>query len=93
MYRTFYSLSGEPFSKEIAPGDYFPSRNWSEVKARLQYLVRTRGIEVLVGRSSNRSSSGTRREAILSPMLTGIPIIYLPENGFKEEEQGLWLFW
>jgi len=77
MYRAFYSLSGEPFSKEIAPGDYFPSRNWSEAKARLQYLVRARGIGVLVGEPGSGKTFALRSLAAgLNPAL--YRVIYLP---------------
>lgn len=77
MYRAFYSLSGEPFSKGIAPENCFSSRNWSEAKARLQYLVKARGIGVLVGEPGSGKTFALRSLAAgLNPAL--YRVIYLP---------------
>lgn len=47
MYKAFYSLSKDPFSKEN--GGLFPSKSCLEAKARLDYLRKTRGMGLLVG--------------------------------------------
>jgi len=49
MYRTFYSLSGIPFTKDIGTKDIYPSNCATEVAARLSYLQRTRGIGLVTG--------------------------------------------
>ena len=47
MYKSFYSLTRVPFSKEN--GEFFPSSSAQEAKARLEYLKKARGMGLLVG--------------------------------------------
>ena len=49
MYRAFYSLSQDPFTKDIRPQYHFPSRGFKEALARIRYLIETRGIGVILG--------------------------------------------
>ena len=44
MYKTFYSLSHEPFSKEMKPSDAYLATSYREALAGLDYIKRTRGI-------------------------------------------------
>ena len=49
MYRLFYSLSKQPFSKDLRPEDRFVSEGFTEACVRLKYLIDARGIGVLTG--------------------------------------------
>ena len=49
MYKSFYSLSDNPFKKEIETKDLYQSENLKELSARLDYLKKTRGIAVIIG--------------------------------------------
>ena len=60
MYRSFYSLSKTPFSKEIKTKELFESDNFKETISRLNYLKDTRGIGVIVGESGSGKTSALR---------------------------------
>jgi len=60
MYKSYYSLSKTPFSKEIKTKDLFPSDSLKETKARLNYLKETRGIGVIVGETGSGKTSSLR---------------------------------
>lgn len=49
MYKTFYSLSQIPFSKEIATSDAFSSSQLQEATSALKYIQSTRGIGLITG--------------------------------------------
>lgn len=77
MYKAFYSLSKNPFTKEINTKDLFPSQNFKEIKARLNYLKKTRGIAVIVGEAGSGKTSSLRAFAdSLNPSL--FKVIYFP---------------
>ena len=77
MFKAFYSLSKRPFVKEIATKDLFMSDNFTEVKARLDYLKNTRGIGVVVGEPGSGKTTALRLFAdSLNPSL--FKIIYFP---------------
>ena len=60
MYKSYYSLSKTPFSKEIKTKDLFSSDSLKETKARLDYLKKTRGIGVIVGETGSGKTSSLR---------------------------------
>jgi len=60
MFKAFYSLSRNPFLKEIDTNDLFPSDNFKEVEARLDYLKKTREIGVLVGEPGSVKTTSLR---------------------------------
>lgn len=77
MYKSFYSLSSTPFSKELATRDLFCSDTLNEATARLNYLNQTRGIGVLVG------EPGAGKTSVLRSFATGLnpslyKVIYFP---------------
>lgn len=77
MFKSFYSLSFNPFSKEIKTKDLFASDNLKETTARLNYLKRTRGIGVIVGEAGSGKTSALRAMAEkLNPSL--FKVIYFP---------------
>ena len=77
MYRAFYSLSKEPFAKDLRPQDHFPSKTFKEALARLKYLVDARGFGALVGESGSGKTYALRTLADgLNPAL--YKVMYLP---------------
>ncbi|GKV65247.1 MULTISPECIES: ExeA family protein [unclassified Sporosarcina] len=49
MYKSFYSLAQNPFSKDIVSTDAFPSTNHQEALRGLDYLKKSKGIGLLIG--------------------------------------------
>ncbi|MGG3835309.1 AAA family ATPase, partial [Geobacillus thermocatenulatus] len=49
MYKTFYSLSREPFAKETDPSEAYQGAAFQEALRALEYVKRTRGIGLLIG--------------------------------------------
>lgn len=49
MYRSFYSLSGHPFSKDLDADKAYASKPFTEAQSRLDYLRKTRGIGLVIG--------------------------------------------
>jgi general secretion pathway protein A len=49
MYRAFYGLTTQPFSKEIDSGKLFQHANLKELDSRLEYMKRYRGIMLITG--------------------------------------------
>lgn len=77
MYRAFYSLSRKPFTKEIETKHLFPSKSFTELMARLNYLKDSRGIGVVVGEPGAGKTSVLRSFALsLNPSL--YKVIYFP---------------
>ncbi len=79
MYKAFYSLSTEPFSKENST--LFLSKSALEAKARLAYLKKARGMGLLVGepgagktfmlRCFTGELNGALYKAVYFPLSTG----------------------
>lgn len=77
MYRAFYSLSKDPFGKDIRPQDHFPSKAFKETQARLRYLVETKGFGALVGEPGSGKTYALRTLSNgLNPSL--YKVMYLP---------------
>lgn len=49
MYKSFYSLSKAPFTKDIHPSDAFLSKDYQGSLAALNYLQTSKGIGLLIG--------------------------------------------
>ncbi|WP_188457022.1 ExeA family protein [Virgibacillus oceani] len=49
MYKPFYSLAKEPFSKDMRPTDAFPSKGYREALNGLEYLQKSKGIGLVIG--------------------------------------------
>lgn len=60
MFKQFFGLKFNPFSKEIPPEQLFESQDLVEVGSRLNYLQNTRGIGLLVGETGSGKSSALR---------------------------------
>jgi general secretion pathway protein A len=64
MYRSFYSLSRRPFSKEIEPGNMFGSASYEELLARLAFLKDNRGMGLVTGEAGSGKTSALRAFAL-----------------------------
>lgn len=49
MYKSFYSLAREPFSKDIRPSDAFSSTDYQGALNALSYLQKSKGMGLLLG--------------------------------------------
>ena len=49
MYKAFYGLSSDPFSKDTKAGDCFKSADFSQALSRLEFLKNTLGFGLLTG--------------------------------------------
>jgi hypothetical protein len=47
VYKSFYSLSREPFAKETDPSEAYQGAPFQEALRALEYVKRTRGIGLL----------------------------------------------
>ncbi len=60
MYKSFYSLSKNPFQKDINTDDLFISSTVKECQARLDYLKDTRGFGVISGEAGSGKTISLR---------------------------------
>lgn len=60
MFQEFYGFSVTPFGRGLASSKLFTSRGQEELKARLSYLVRERGIGVITGEIGSGKSTAVR---------------------------------
>ncbi len=60
MFQEFYGFSLTPFSRSLASSKLFTSNGQEELKARLAYLVRERGIGVITGEIGSGKSTAVR---------------------------------
>nr|WP_255259617.1 hypothetical protein [Lentibacillus sp. CBA3610] len=49
MYKPFYSLAREPFSKDTQSADAFHSTSYQEALNGLEYLQKSKGIGLIIG--------------------------------------------
>ena len=49
MFKSFYSLSKTPFTKELKSSEAFASAGFAELSARLEYLKKSRGMGLVTG--------------------------------------------
>jgi general secretion pathway protein A len=77
MYKTFYSLSREPFSKETNPSEAYQGASYQEALAALDYVKRTRGIGLLIGEPGAGKTFALRAfKESLNPSL--YHVVYFP---------------
>ena len=53
MFQQFYAFTRQPFSRDIPTKDLFPAETQMELAARLDYLVRERGLGMLTGETGS----------------------------------------
>ena len=63
MFQQFYAFNRQPFSRDIPSNDLFPAETQMELAARLDYLVRERGLGMLTGETGSGKSTAVRRFA------------------------------
>ncbi|MDQ0233670.1 ExeA family protein, partial [Metabacillus malikii] len=81
MYKSFYSLSRDPFSKDIRPSDGFPSNDYQGALSALNYLQKSKGMGLLIGdpgvgktftlRSFKESLNPSLYHVVYFPLSTG----------------------
>lgn len=60
MFTEFYGFSATPFSRSLPSSKLFLARGQEELKARLEYLVRERGIGLITGEIGSGKSTAVR---------------------------------
>ncbi len=60
MFQEFYGFQTLPFSQGLATSQLFPASGQAELKARLSYLVRERGIGLITGEIGSGKSTALR---------------------------------
>src|SRR3989337_4599215 len=60
MFREFYGFSTMPFSRGVVTSKLFLASGKEELKARLSYLVRERGIGLITGEIGSGKSTALR---------------------------------
>ena len=60
MFQEFYGFQTLPFSQGLATSQLFPASGQAELKARLTYLVRERGIGLITGEIGSGKSTALR---------------------------------
>lgn len=60
MYQHHYGFTRLPFSKDIPPQDLFPADGQKELCARLEYLVKERGLGLVTGETGSGKSTAIR---------------------------------
>jgi type II secretory pathway predicted ATPase ExeA len=60
MYKTYFGMNAEPFSKDIPPQELFISSQFKELSTRLEYLVKKRGTGLVTGEVGSGKTTGIR---------------------------------
>jgi len=60
MFETFFGFKKEPFSQNPDPQQLYESRNWSQVRARIQFVVDHRGVGLITGEVGSGKSTAIR---------------------------------
>ena len=60
MYKEYYGLCGEPFSKSIPTSEFYKSSGFNECLSRLDYMKNKRGVILLTGKPGTGKSSCLR---------------------------------
>jgi general secretion pathway protein A len=90
MFKSFYSLSRTPFTKEIKAEEAFKSALFVETQARLEYLKKNRGIGLLVGEPGAGKTFAVRAfAATLNPALYQVIYFQLSTGSVSDFYRGL----
>ena len=60
LVRTFYSLSGRPFGKDISPHELLRTPVFEELEQRLEYMRHRRGLMLLTGEPGSGKTAAVR---------------------------------
>ena len=77
MYKAYYSLSATPFTKTIETKNLFKSSTFNETIARLDYLLKTRGIGLITSEAGCGKTTALRafKDSLNESLYK---VIYLP---------------
>ncbi|BDG36109.1 hypothetical protein PcaKH15_20150 [Parageobacillus caldoxylosilyticus] len=90
MYKTFYSLSREPFAKDTNPAEAYQGTPFQEALRALDYVKRTRGIELLIGEPGAGKTFALRvLKESLNPSLYHVVYFPLSTRGVMDFYRGL----
>lgn len=60
MFQTFFGFKKEPFSQNPDSQQLYESRNWNQVRARIQFIVDHRGVGLITGEVGAGKSTAVR---------------------------------
>jgi general secretion pathway protein A len=60
MFETFFGFKKEPFSQNPEPQQLYESRNWNQVRARIQFIVDHHGVGLITGEVGSGKSTALR---------------------------------
>lgn len=90
MYKSFYSLAKEPFSKDIRPSDAFSSMDYQGALNALNYLQRSKGMGLLIGEPGAGKTFALRSfKESLNPALYHVIYFPLSTGGVMDFYRGL----
>jgi len=90
MYKSFYSLAKEPFSKDLRPSDAFLSSDYQGALNALTYLQKSKGIGLLIGDPGAGKTFTLRAfKESLNPSLYHVIYFPLSTGGVMDFYRGL----
>ncbi len=90
MYKSYYSLSHSPFSKDINPSDAFQSTDYQGALGALNYLQKSKGIGLLIGDPGAGKTFTLRSfKESLNPSLYHVVYFPLSTGGVMDFYRGL----
>jgi general secretion pathway protein A len=90
MFKSFYSLAKEPFSKDIRPSDAFLSSDYQGALNALTYLQKSKGIGLLIGNPGAGKTFTLRAfKESLNPSLYHVIYFPLSTGGVMDFYRGL----
>jgi hypothetical protein len=90
VYKSFYSLSREPFAKETDPSEAYQGAPFQEALRALEYVKRTRGIGLLIGEPGAGKTFALRAlKESLNPSLYHVVYFPLSTGGVMDFYRGL----
>ncbi|GAE95259.1 hypothetical protein JCM21714_4478 [Gracilibacillus boraciitolerans JCM 21714] len=90
MYKTYYSLAKEPFSKDVDATHAFPSKSYQEALNGLEYLQKSKGIGLVIGDPGAGKTFTLRSfKHSLNPALYHVVYFPLSTGGVMDFYRGL----
>jgi type II secretory pathway predicted ATPase ExeA len=90
MYKSFYSLSHAPFSKDLRSTDAFPSTDYQGARGALDYLKKSKGMGILIGDPGAGKTFTLRSfKESLNPSLYHVVYFPLSTGGVMDFYRGL----
>ncbi|GAA0496905.1 hypothetical protein GCM10008986_24830 [Salinibacillus aidingensis] len=90
MYKSYYSLAQEPFTKEANTSEAFTSSPYQEALARLDYLQKARGMGLIVGEPGAGKTFALRSfQESLNPSLYHVVYFPLSTGGVMDFYRGI----